>query len=69
MAGLPSLLELLHEHLADDDIVLVAEDGAEDDRDPVRLGLHVPGGGTRSDLSGGDGIVVPYSRTAADGGG
>ena len=68
VAGLASLLELLHEHLADDDVVLVAEYGAEDHRHPVRLGLHVPGGSTRSGLvCSGDGMVLPCTGSAANG--
>ncbi len=41
MTRLPALLELLHEDLPQDDVVLVLEDGAEDHRHPVRLRLHV----------------------------
>jgi len=39
--GLPSLPELSHEDLAEDDVAGVLEDGGEDDGDPVGLGLHV----------------------------
>ena len=41
MTRLPALLELLHEDLPQDDVVLVLEDGAEDDRHPIGLRLHV----------------------------
>ena len=41
--GLPSLPELSHEDLAEDDVAGVLEDGGEDDGDPVGLGLHVHG--------------------------
>ena len=34
-SGFASLLELPHEHLAEDDVRRVLEDGREDDGDPV----------------------------------
>lgn len=40
--GSPALLELLHEHLADDHVVLVPEHRREHHRHAVRLRLHVP---------------------------
>lgn len=36
-----SFSQFLHEYFANDDIVLVPEDGAEDDGDAIRLCLHV----------------------------
>ena len=41
--GSPSLAQLLQEYFAQNDVVLVAEHGAEDDRHPVRFGLDVHG--------------------------
>ena len=41
--GLPSLPELSHEDLAEDDVAGVLEDGGKYDGDPVGLGLHVHG--------------------------
>ena len=40
---LPPLSELSHEHLAQDDVAGVLEDGGEDDGDSVCLGLDIHG--------------------------
>ena len=40
---LPPLSELSHEHLAQDDVASVLEDGGEDDGDSVCLGLDIHG--------------------------
>lgn len=53
----------LHEDFADDDVVVVFEDRAEDHRHSVLLGLHVPEG-----ISGEEGEgFLPKSGTMPDG--
>lgn len=41
VGGAQALLQLLHEDLADDDVVLVAEARREDHGHPIRLGFNV----------------------------
>ena len=39
----------LHEHLADDYIIIILEYGAEDDRDTILLRRHIPENGMEED--------------------
>ena len=43
LTATPPLLELLHEDLADDDIIVVHEHGGEDDSHTVFRRRHIPG--------------------------
>jgi len=43
MARFAALFELLHKHFADDDVVLVFENGGEDNSDPIGSRLHIHG--------------------------
>lgn len=42
MRGTATFPQFLHEYFADNDIVLVPENGAKDDGDTIGLRLHIP---------------------------